>query len=115
VSNSNTVCERRQAESTLRQKYGVKRYRQASRCPQCGHKSFLRQMNGPCLGCVMASKPEPRRYERAGELFADDTTELYAEAARLRLARKTAPREERAGEVVLREFTVLQGMVRSVA
>jgi hypothetical protein len=67
------------------------------------------------LGCVMASKPEPRRYERAGEIFEDDTTELYAEAERLRLGRKTAPREERTGEVVLREFSVVQGQVRSVA
>ena len=115
MSASNTVCERRQAESTLRRKYAVKRYRAAHRCPKCGRRNFLRQSNGTCLGCVMEANPSPRTFERAGELYDDDTTALYAEAERLRLQRKVEPREDRVEEVGIREFSTLQGIVRSVA
>lgn len=51
---SNVGVQRKMHDDTLKQRWGVKRYNTAKRCPCCGFKGFIRvPFSDRCLGCVM--------------------------------------------------------------
>lgn len=54
MSDTNTTHYSKLADLELRNRYGVKKYRTAKRCPKCGHKCYRRRpVTSECFECVL--------------------------------------------------------------